>query len=87
LDAVRPSARERIEAAGYEAVVILESYSYDDALIGVSECNRAVYDFDKMVDWLMKQTGWSRDEAIEWIEYNTLPALSPDGPIIMNQID
>lgn len=87
MDAVRPSARERIEAAGFESVVILAGYGYDDALLGVTECGRAVYDFDKMVDWLMKQAGWGRDEAIEWIEYNTLPALGPDGPIILYRID
>lgn len=80
------TAAEKIEAAGYEGVIILENYSYDDALIGVTEDNRAVYDFDKMVEWLVNTKGFTYDEAVEWIEYNTirsLPYAGPDAPIIM----
>jgi hypothetical protein len=42
-------AEERILNAGYEDVIYLTNYSYDDALIGISDDNRAVYDYDKMV--------------------------------------
>ena len=71
---------------GYEDVVYLVNYSYDDALIGVSSDNRAIYDFDLMVEWLMKNEGFSETEAVEWIDYNTIRALSymgSDAPIIM----
>ena len=34
---------------GYEGVKYLTNYSYDDALIGVSEDGRAIYDYEKMV--------------------------------------
>lgn len=80
------SARERLLDAGYEDVLILENYSYDDALIGVTEDNRAVYDFDKMVKWLEDNAGMTTEEAVEWIEYNTIRALPYAGsgsPIIM----
>jgi hypothetical protein len=80
------TAAERLLEAGYEDVVILENYSYDDALVGVTEDGRAVYDFDKMVDWLMEKEGWTLDEAVEWIEYNTIRALpyaGPDAPVVM----
>lgn len=83
------TAAEKLMDAGYEDVVILESYSYDDALIGVTEDGRAVYDYDKMVTWLMEKEDWSQDEAIEWIEYNTIRALDyagPEAPIIMYSI-
>lgn len=43
------TAAEKIEAAGFDDVIIFEGYSYDDALVGVTEDGRAVYDFDKMV--------------------------------------
>lgn len=85
----RKSARERLEDAGYEGVVILDNYSYDDALIGVTEDNRAVYDFDKMVTWLEENEGMTTEEAIEWIEYNTIRALPYAGygaPIIMYKV-
>ena len=80
------TANEKLCDAGYEDVIILDNYSYDDALIGVSEDGRAVYDFDKMVEQLVTTDGFSVDEAIEWIEYNTIRALPYAGekaPIIM----
>ena len=80
------TAAEKILAAGYEDVVIFENYSYDDALVGVTEDGRAVYDFDKMVRWLVETEDFTDEEAIEWIEYNTiraLPYMGDDAPIIM----
>ena len=70
---------------GYEDVVYLTNYSYDTALIGVTEDNRAVYDFEKMVEWLVETKGFTQEEAIEWIEYNTIRALPymQNSPIIM----
>lgn len=82
--------KERIINAGYEDVIYLTNYSYDDALIGISEDNRAVYDYDKMVKWLMEEEGFSEEEAIEWIDYNTIRALSYMGekaPIIVYPIE
>ena len=80
------NAEERLLEYGYEGIKYLTNYSYDTALIGVSEDNRAIYDYDKMVEWLMKEEGWSDIEAVEWIDYNTIRALSYMGegaPIIM----
>ena len=80
------STEEKLMNFGFEDVKYLTNYSYDDALIGVSEDGRAVYDFDKMVEWLMKEEGWSEEESVEWIEYNTIRALPYFGegaPIIM----
>lgn len=70
------TAVEKLIDAGYDDVVYLTNYSYDDALIGVSEDNRAVYDFDRMVSWLMREAKLSAEEAIEWIEYNTIRAIT-----------
>lgn len=84
------TAAEKILAAGYEDVVIFENYSYDDALVGVTEDGRAVYDFDKMVRWLVETEDFTDEEAIEWIEYNTiraLPYMGDDAPIIMYPLE
>ena len=84
------SAEDRILDAGYEDVVIFKDEGYDDALIGISEDGRAIYDFDLMVEWLMKVDGITSEEAIEWIEYNTIRSLSyagPGAPIIMYRIE
>lgn len=83
------TAKEKLENAGYEDVVIFSDYSYDDALIGVTTNNQAVYDFDKMVEWLIAEHNFSETDAIEWIEYNTLRALPYMGsaaPIIIYSI-
>ena len=84
------TAEERLVKAGYDGITILDDYSYDDALIGVTTDDRAVYDYGKMVVWLMEKEGWSEAEAIEWIEYNTIRALGyfgPDGPIILQLLE
>lgn len=80
------TAEEKILEAGYEDVTILANYSYDSALIGVTEDGRAVYDYEKMIDWLVETEGFTEMEAIEWIDYNTiraLPYMGDKAPLIM----
>lgn len=83
------TAAERCLDAGFEDVMLLDAYSYDDALVGVTECGRAVYDFDAMAEWLKTKEGMTLDEAIEWIEYNTIRALpyaGEDAPLVMYRV-
>lgn len=82
------TAEERLIDNGYEDTVILKDYSYDDALIGVSDDGRAIYDYDLMVEWLVRTEQMSEEEAMEWVDYNTLRALPyfPEGPIIMHRL-
>ncbi|MBE7018430.1 MAG: hypothetical protein E7413_00915 [Ruminococcaceae bacterium] len=80
------TSEEKLLYNGYEDVKYLTNYSYDTALIGVTEDNRAVYDFEKMVEWLVEAEGSTSEEAVEWIEYNTvrtLPYFGEKAPIIM----
>ena len=80
------TAAEKLEYVGYEDVVIFTDYSYDDALIGVTQDNRAGYDYEKMIDWLVKTQDFTIDDAYEWIDYNTIRALpyaGPKAPIII----
>lgn len=84
------NAEEKLLNAGYEDVTYLVNFSYDDALIGVSHDGRAIYNFDLMVDWLMREEGWSDTESIEWIEFNTLralPYMGANAPIIMYSLE
>lgn len=84
------TAEEKLLDAGCENTKYFTNYSYDDALIGVSEDGRAIYDYYKMIDWLMDEEGWSEIEAIEWVEFNTLralPYMGDDAPIIMYPLD
>ena len=82
------NAAKRIQQADYEDVLLFDNYSYDSALIGVTEDGRAVYDYDKMVEWLMETAGMTDLEAVEWIDYNTLRALPyyDNAPIIVNML-
>ena len=82
-------AKEKLLEYGYENVKYLVNYGYDDALIGVSDDGRAIYDFDLMIEWLMTEEDFAYEEAIEWIEYNTiraLPYMGKDAPIIMYRL-
>ena len=77
---------ERLLNAGYDGVMYFENEDYENALIGVSEDERAIYDFELMVKWLMDRYGWSDIESVEWIENNTirmLPYMGHKAPIIM----
>lgn len=79
-------AEEKLLHYGYENTKYLTNYSYDDALIGVSNDGRAIYDFDRMIEWLMTEEDFTYGDAIEWIEYNTiraLPYMGEGAPIIM----
>ena len=81
------TVREKLEERGLEDIVFFDGPSYDDAFIGVSDDDRAIYDFDKMVECLSKDM--TREEAIEFIEYNTIRALPyvPKSPIILYRIE
>lgn len=84
------NAEEIILNAGYEDVIYLTNYSYDDALIGISDDNRAIYDYDKMVEWLVVEESFTVEDAMEWIDYNTiraLPYMGEGAPIIMYPIE
>lgn len=79
-------AEEKLLENGYEGIKYLTNYSYDSALIGVTSDDRAVYDYNLMVQWLMEEEEFTEEEAMEWIDYNTLRALPYMGegaPVIL----
>lgn len=74
---------------GFDSIRLLNNLSYDDALIGVTHDGRAVYDYDKMIQWLVDVHKMTQDQAVEWIEHNTLVGLKYFGlksPLIMYKI-
>ena len=80
--------KELLVEMGYEDAVILEDPDYDSAIVGVSESGRVIYDYDKMVEWLMETDGMSQEDAVEFIDYNTIRALPyfTNSPIIMHPL-
>ena len=72
-----------------EDAIVFDNMSYDGSIVGVTTDGRVVYDYNKMIDELMEDEGWSYEDAIEWIDYNTirsLPYAGPHGPIIMYSV-
>lgn len=74
---------------GYEDAVLLESPDYLNAIVGVSDDGRVIYDYEKMARCLMETDSMEYEEATEFIDFNTLGALPYMGekkPIILNEI-
>jgi len=76
---------ELLSENGYDDVVVFDNPAYEGALVGVSQDNRAIYEMGKMVESLVEQSGMTQDEAIEFIEYNTIRACDyiANSPIVM----
>ena len=73
-----------------EDALVFDNFSYDGAIVGYTTDGKVVYDFDKMTEELMRDEGWSYEDAIEWIEFNTIRSLQYAGekaPIIMYSMD
>ena len=71
---------------GYDGVVYFTNPSYERAFLGVSTDDRAIYDFDLMVESLMEEEGMTEEDAAEWIDYNC--SYYFDGcPIIMHRLE
>lgn len=58
-----------------EDAIVFNNPSFDNSIIGYTTDGRAVYDYEKMVEELMNDDGVSEQEAIDWIEYNTIRVI------------
>ena len=84
----RKKLSEIMESMGYEDSIIFEKPSYLDAIVGFSDTGQVIYDYDLMIESLMKKEGMDMEEAAEFIDYNTVRALpycspSEKRPIIL----
>ena len=55
---------------------------FDDAIIGLNYkggYHRVVYDGKKMVKQLEDEQGWTEEEAMEWLQFNTFNAYYGKG--------
>ena len=81
--------REILVEMGYEDSVVFENPDYDRGIVGVDTDGHVIYDFEIMVECLMDEDGMTYEEAVEFIEYNTIRALPyiPEHPIILYHIE
>ena len=78
-----------IETLQEEKTILYRNPDFSTAIIGISDSYHVVYDYNKMIEHLMTYEGWSEEESIEWIDYNTLRAYTSEGkmPIVMYPIE
>ena len=62
-------------AQGCSETVLLINYDYAPAFAGLTQDGRAVYDHEPMVEFLMNKDDFTEEEAIDWIDYNTVGAI------------
>lgn len=65
-------------------IILFEEPSFASAFIGISSDNRAVYDYDLMVQFLHFEENCTPDEARDAIDYQTINSLGFEGsPIVL----
>ena len=73
----------------YYDSLILDNPSFDNSIIGVSTDGKLLYDFKKMIDELVDEEDMTEEEAVDFIEYNTIRAIgyfdSDFKPIIIGE--
>lgn len=81
--------KQALVEQGFEESVVLVDPDFCSAVVGISQDGRVVYSFEKMVQYLMLNDNMSHDEAVNYIEYNTIRAIPYMGaisPIVINSI-
>ena len=83
---------EKLEDNGIidEDIVIIDGDIYVDALVGVTDDSRAVYDQDLIIEALMKNFDMTYEAALEYVEFNmlrSLPYLGKYAPIIFERLE
>lgn len=82
--------REYLEAQGHEETIFFENPSCVKAIIGITDSEQLIYDYNLMIEAAMEEEQWEAEEAIEWIEYNTLrsiPYMGQHHPIVSMPIN
>jgi hypothetical protein len=75
---------------GLEDAIVFTAPSYDEAIIGFDAVqSRFIYDYDRMVEVLAERDGISTEDAITFIEYNTLRACAymDNPPVVLKRIE
>lgn len=67
---------------GYDDVIVFRNPDYTEALIALSNTYQAVYDYNLMIEWLMKHDQMSYDDAADFISYNSSYSYGKYYPLI-----
>ena len=66
---------EYLKAQDHEETMFFENPSFVKAITGITDSEQLIYDYDLMIAAAMEEEGWDVEEAIEWIDYNTLRSI------------
>jgi hypothetical protein len=82
--------REELCEFGLESAIVFDSPDFDSAIIGFDMVtDRVVYDYERMIEHLMETDGMTYEDAIEFIDCNTVrayPYMGAAAPIIVRII-
>ena len=84
------SLREYLGERGFNETSFFENPDFVDAIVGITDEGNLIYDYDKMIQSLVNEGEMNEEEAIEWIEYNTIrtiPYMGNGRPIIVYGIE
>ena len=62
-------------AEEHEEAVVFNVPSYDNAIVGITDDGHIIYDYDKMIEEFMSENNVTMQEAIDFVEYNTLKTI------------
>lgn len=72
-----------------DEMIVFDNPSYETAIVGYDiHTNRIIYDYQLMIDYLIENGQMSEEEAVEFIDFNTIRSLDyiENAPIILNRI-
>lgn len=79
--------KEYLEQREAENTPFFTNPSFLSAIVGLTDDDRLVYDYEKMIAAAIEENpDWSEEDAIEWIEVNTLrtiPYMGEKAPIVV----
>ena len=72
-DEVRNAIIDQFGEEALENLSMFENPAFVGAIIGYDEHHhKIIYSYEKMVECLMEEDGMTEEEAVEFIDYNTL---------------
>lgn len=77
---------DELVESGHEDAVVFKDPNYETCIIGVTTDDTVIYSLRKMVEYLMEKDKMSYEEAVEYIDYNTLGTTVPGGPKVMDDL-
>jgi len=92
-DVRKRKTKEQMISEDYDGLELLFADGFGTAIMGVSVTGggsgdaKVVYDYDKCISILIKRDGMTYNDAVEFLEFNTLGAyVGEHTPIFMNKI-